>query len=84
MTWTETAIANALKGKFYRPPNTERAYTQDRRSVSNGDQDRIVAMYGEGKTHRRMAAELGVSAGTMGRYVLHLIGSGVLQRRREP
>ena len=81
MTWTETAIADALDGKFYRPPNTERAYTNDRRSVSTGDQELIIAMYRDGKTHRQMAAELGLSAGTVGRYILHLFDTSALQRR---
>ena len=82
MTWAETDIADALKGKFYRTPPSERPYTQERRSVNAEDQKCIVAMYGEGKTHRQMAAEIGVSAGTIGRCVLRLIRNGTLQRRK--
>ena len=82
MTWAETDIAAALKGKFYRTPPSERPYTQERRSVNADDQKCIVAMYGEGKTHRQMAEEIGVSAGTIGRCVLRLIRNGTLQCRK--
>lgn len=83
MTWTESAIAEALHGKFYTVPNGDNIQARDNRPrvLTTAQRSIITAMYAARSSHREMAAAAGLPIGAVGRHIKRMRRAGELPAR---